>query len=80
VTDQTPPRTFEENLSELEAIVREMESGELPLHTALEKFERGIRLSRESQQALEKAEQKVRILLNEKGEDVLTDYTPPTEE
>ncbi len=80
MTDQTPPRTFEENLSELEAIVREMESGELPLHTALEKFERGIRLSRESQQALEKAEQKVRILLNEKGEDVLTDYTPPTEE
>ncbi|MCU7555769.1 exodeoxyribonuclease VII small subunit [Alteromonas sp. ASW11-19] len=72
MTDKTPTPTFEESLSELEAIVNEMENGDLPLHTALEKFERGIKLSRQSQQSLEQAEQKVKILLSEQGQETLT--------
>lgn len=72
MTDKTPTPTFEESLSELEAIVNEMETGDLPLHTALEKFERGIKLSRQSQQSLEQAEQKVKILLSEQGQETLT--------
>jgi exodeoxyribonuclease VII small subunit len=63
--------SFEETLSELEAIVNEMESGDLPLNKALEKFERGIALSRQGQQSLENAEQKVKILLSEQGEETL---------
>ncbi len=68
--------SFEASLQELEAIVTEMESGELPLNEALEKFERGVKLSRLSQQALAQAEQKVQILLREQGEDNLVDFTP----
>lgn len=70
--------SFEASLAELESIVNEMENGELPLNEALEKFERGIKLSRLSQQALSQAEQKVQILLNEQGEEALTDFQAPS--
>ena len=33
--------SFEQTISELETIVNEMEQGDLPLHEALKKFERG---------------------------------------
>ncbi|AMJ75012.1 exodeoxyribonuclease VII small subunit [Alteromonas stellipolaris] len=71
VTKKTDSPSFEETLTELDAIVNEMENGELPLNVALEKFERGIALSREGQKSLEQAEQKVKILLNEQGESAL---------
>lgn len=71
MTTEKASASFEETLSELEAIVNEMESGDLPLNKALEKFERGIVLSRQGQQSLENAEQKVKILLSEQGEETL---------
>lgn len=54
--------SFEEALSELEALVESMEKGELPLEESLKSFERGITLTRTCQQALKAAEQKVEIL------------------
>ena len=71
MTKKTDSPSFEETLTELDAIVNEMENGELPLNVALEKFERGIALSSEGQKSLEQAEQKVKILLNEQGESAL---------
>ena len=71
MTKETESPSFEETLSELETIVNEMESGDLPLNKALEKFERGIALSRQGQQSLEHAEQKVKILLSNQGEETL---------
>lgn len=76
-TDKSP--SFEESLTELEAIVTQMENGDLPLNEALEKFERGINLSRASQQALEQAEQKVKILLSEQGQDTLSELNDDNE-
>lgn len=58
---------FEASLAELEQIVSEMESGDLPLQRALELFERGVQLSRQCQQQLDAAERKVELLV--KGED-----------
>ena len=58
-----PAKSFEEGLEELEAMVKELESGDLPLEKALERFERGVRLSEDCRKALEEAEQKVEILL-----------------
>ncbi|WP_018982955.1 exodeoxyribonuclease VII small subunit [Salinimonas chungwhensis] len=75
MTDKEKSISFEDSLTELETIVTEMENGDLPLNQALEKFERGIRLSRISQQALEQAEQKVKILLSEQGQDTLRELT-----
>ena len=49
---------LEKSLEELEALLKELESGELSLEAALERFERGVKLTRQCQQALRTAEQK----------------------
>jgi exodeoxyribonuclease VII small subunit len=57
------PATFETGLQQLESIVKEMESGELPLDRALELFERGMKLSDVCRKQLEEAETRVEILM-----------------
>lgn len=56
---------FEKSLEELETIVERMEEGELSLEESLKDFETGIKLTRSCQQALNEAEQKVQILLDQ---------------
>lgn len=56
---------FEKALEALEQQVHLLESGELPLEDALKAFEDGIRLTRDCQQALTEAEQKVQLLLEQ---------------
>lgn len=63
-TTENTPQNFEQQLSELESIVDQLESGELPLDKALAVFEKGVKLSRQCQQLLSEAEQKVTILMN----------------
>ena len=60
---------LEKSLKDLEALVEELESGDLPLDKAMTKFEEGIKLTRNCQAALKDAEQKVEILLKNAGED-----------
>lgn len=55
---------FEKSLSDLEQLVSAMESGELTLEESLKSFEKGVTLTRDCQQALNEAEQKVELLLN----------------
>lgn len=57
-----PPKTFEAAVSELESIVQEMESGNLPLEDALARYQRGIILLRHCQNTLSDAEQRVKVL------------------
>jgi len=59
---------FEESLDRLESLVEEMENGDLTLEDSLKKFEEGIKLTRECQQALKSAEQKVQMLVEKRGE------------
>jgi exodeoxyribonuclease VII small subunit len=59
---------FEHALAELQTLVERLETGELSLEDALSTFEQGIRLSRECQNALTQAEQKVQLLLERNGE------------
>jgi len=59
---------FEDSISALERIVKELESGDLPLERALELFEKGVRLARRCQEQLAEVEQRVEILLRERGE------------
>jgi exodeoxyribonuclease VII small subunit len=60
---------LEKSLSDLESLVEELESGDLPLDKAMKKFEEGIKLTRGCQAALKEAEQKVEILLKTAGGD-----------
>lgn len=65
---------LEKSLAELEDLVEELESGDLPLETAMKKFEEGIKLTRGCQTALKEAEQKVQILLKSAGGEDLDDF------
>ncbi|MFO7763087.1 MAG: exodeoxyribonuclease VII small subunit [Wenzhouxiangellaceae bacterium] len=56
-TEQQP--SFEQTLAELETLVEQLESGELELADSLEKFKRGIELSRQCRVMLDKAQQTV---------------------
>ena len=57
--------SFEKALSDLEKIVKALESGDLPLEKALEKFETGIRLSRYCDEMLDEAEKRVTLLMSD---------------
>ena len=60
-------KKFEAALARLEAIVTELESGELGLEQSLKLFEEGVKLSRICNARLEEAERKVEILLKDKA-------------
>lgn len=57
--------SFEDALSQLEAIVSELERGETPLEQTIARFERGIALARRCEDRLNEADRKVAILLRE---------------
>jgi exodeoxyribonuclease VII small subunit len=61
--------SFESGLLELEQIVKEMESGDLPLERALELYEKGMRLSESCRKQLEAAETRIEMLVR-KGDRV----------
>ena len=65
---------LEKALTDLEEIVEELESGDLPLEKAMKKFEEGIKLTRNCQTALKEAEQKVEILLKSAGGEALEEF------
>ena len=69
---------LEKSLADLEALVAELEGGELSLEDAMKKFEQGIKLTRTCQNILKDAEQKVEILLANNGEDTLTSFNDKT--
>lgn len=54
---------FEEALKKLEAIVEDLERGNLSLDESLKKYEEGVKLAKICTKKLEEAEQKVEILL-----------------
>jgi len=58
---------FEQSLHELEQLVETLEAGNLSLEDSLLAFEKGVRITRECQEALKNAEQKVSILMRNDG-------------
>ena len=67
---------LEKALADLDNLVEELESGDLPLEKAMKKFEEGIKLTRSCQAALKDAEQKVAILLKSAGGESLEAFAP----
>ena len=49
-------KKFEENLAELEVIVQKLENGDVALEEAIAEFQKGMKLSKELQASLDKAE------------------------
>jgi len=74
VPKKTNVINFEKTFTELEDLVKKMEGGDLSLEESLKYFERGILLTKNCQQALNKAEQKVRILLEKSNKNNLESF------
>ena len=58
---------FETKMEELEKIVTELENGDLNLDESVNKFETGMKISKECSKILENAEKRITILLNDEG-------------
>ena len=58
---------FEDALQKLEAIVTQMEEGDLPLEETLKAFEEGVRLARFCASKLDEAERKVEKLMRDQA-------------
>ena len=56
-------KNFEQSMKDLEKIVEELESGEIPLEKALKKFEEGIKLSNFCAKTLDETEAKITMLI-----------------
>ena len=67
--EENPAASFESGLMELEQIVKEMESGDLPLERALALYEKGMLLSESCRKQLEAAETRIEMLIR-KGDKV----------
>lgn len=61
MTKASDDLNFEKQLAELEALVERLESGELTLEQSLAAYEQGVRLSRQCQQVLDKAQLRIEM-------------------
>lgn len=69
VSDEDRPESLEVSMEKLEAIVTDLESGEFGLEEALKKFEEGLMLGKRCKQILDRAELRVKQLVeNAEGE------------
>ena len=69
--------SFEAALARLEEIVRALESGNAPLDSSLAMFEEGVSLVRLCGDKLDRAEQRIKILVsNGDGEMTEQDFAP----
>lgn len=80
MSKDTQPVDFEGALAELETLVGRMESGELTLEESLKAFERGVKLTRDCQRALQAAELRVKALTEDEDGPGLEDFEPDDDE
>ncbi len=67
-------KTFEENLQEIDEIIARFESGEMNLDISIKEYERAMRLLKKSSELLEKAEGKIKKVMEKDGEIILEDF------
>lgn len=67
---------FESSLEELESLVEALESGELSLAESLERFKRGVTLSKQCHEMLDQARQSVEVLSDPDDESSAQEFDP----
>ncbi len=72
MTTKKEEKTFEESLIELESIVKELETGEVDLDKAINKYSEAMKLAKTCSDKLNNATEKVNQILKENG--VLEDF------
>jgi len=56
-------KTIEQAMKQLEQIVQDLESGDMPLEKAIKTFEEGVQLSKFCSQKLDETEKRITILM-----------------
>ncbi|WP_223066547.1 exodeoxyribonuclease VII small subunit [Paenibacillus caui] len=69
--------SFEEAMNQLEAIVSELENGDVPLEKAIDLFQKGMKLSQLCGQKLEQVERKIEMIVEVDGAPAKKPYTEP---
>lgn len=59
--------TFEEKLKQLEAVVDQLNSGDIPLSQSVDLYKQGLTLTKELYAELKAVEQEVKVLTEENG-------------
>jgi len=72
--------TFEESLAKLEAIMAELESGELTLDKMMERYEKGVKALQLCRKVLDEAEKKIELLVKTKNGELATEPFPAESE
>lgn len=65
---------YESAVAELESLVEQLERGDITLEASLKLYERGVLLTRDCQEALQAADQKVQMLVKQAGNPTLVDF------
>jgi exodeoxyribonuclease VII small subunit len=65
---------YEASITELESLVERLEQGDLSLEESLKLYENGVLITRDCQEALSQAEQKVQLLLQQSDQANLVDF------
>ena len=63
--------TFEQDMKNLEEIVKKLEQGDIPSEEAVEKFKQGIDLSKKLQNTLLQAEETLTKVIDDNGDEQL---------
>lgn len=72
---------FEDAIAELEAIVAELEGGELPLDQMMERYEKGVKALELCRKILDEAEKKIEILVKaQDGQLKAEPFQPPPQQ
>ncbi|MDF1589127.1 MAG: exodeoxyribonuclease VII small subunit [Gammaproteobacteria bacterium] len=71
---------YEAAVAELESLVERLEQGDISLEESLKLYESGVLLTRDCQETLQSAEQKVQMLIQQSGRSSLVDFDPNTSE
>jgi exodeoxyribonuclease VII small subunit len=58
-------KTFEMAMKQLEQIVQDLESGDMPLEKAIKKFEEGIKVSKYCSEKLDESEKRITLLMRD---------------
>ena len=66
-------KTFEEAMKQLEQIVKELETGDMPLEKAIKKFEEGIKISKYCSDKLDESEKKITQLIGNSDDDTVSE-------
>ncbi len=79
MSEPVPP-TFETALTELEAVIRDLEDGSLTLDNSLARYEQGVALLRSCYERLQAAEQKIQLLagIDEEGRPIFQPFAHET--